>query len=68
LQREGVFLSFISFYLFLFVISPNDGRNSRPKPVAYMRYQWISGYFCCCIGHTNRGDINMPSAFVPYCI
>jgi len=46
----GRFLSSISFTFYIFVGTPDDGRNYLPKHVTYMRNKWMSEHSCCCIG------------------
>jgi hypothetical protein len=44
---------------YIFVISPDDGRNFRPKHVACIINKWMIEHLCCCIGLTATGDIQM---------
>ena len=43
--------------VWMFVISPEDGRNCWPKHVAYMRNEWMSEHLCCSIGLITTDDI-----------
>jgi hypothetical protein len=45
-------------YRSIFIISPDDGRDSRPKHVAYMRSKLLSEYLCWCISRITVEDIN----------
>jgi len=61
-KRRNIYvksLSFISFNFYIFVMSPEDGRNSLPKYVACLKNKWLSKYLCCCIGLISNDDINL---------
>jgi len=59
LLRVGFFLSFISFKFYIFVKSPEYGRDCWPKYVVYVRNKLMSELLCCCVSRINIEDVNI---------
>ena len=54
----------ISFNFYIQVISPDGGRNYRPKHVACIRNKWMLQHPCYTIGLTNIGHIKPESLYI----
>ena len=64
--RFGHFICSTKFHIYniiiwsnvVFVVSPDDGRLCRPKPVVYVRSNLMLERLWCCIGRTAKQDVN----------
>jgi len=54
----------ISFNFYIDIISPDDGRNCRPKHVACIRNKWMLQYLCLPIGLLTIGHIKPESLYI----
>jgi len=45
------------FTFYVVVKSPDDGRNCRPKHVAYVRKKLMLEYLFCCIGQITKENV-----------
>ena len=59
LGLRGLFYGELYLY---HLLSPDVGRDCRPKHVAYMTNKWMSEYLCCYISRVNIQDINLINA------